>query len=109
MARYSVLSPAAVAFEGITALAGTGQRRHAHFMRQIDAYHRAWKDFFLPRIEASRAIAPEDFAAMPVFQWQEEDPAAVRARAVRALLQLLAPTALLLGLAGWRLRRYRVV
>ena len=46
---------------------------------------------------------------MPVFQWQEEDPAAVRARAVRALLQLLVPTALLLGLAGWRLRRYRVV
>lgn len=109
VARYSVLSPAAVAYEGITALAGTGQRRHAHFMRQIDAYHRAWKDFFLPRIEASRAITPEDFAGMPVFQWQEEDPAAVRGRALRALLQLLAPAALLLALAGWRLRRYRVV
>ena len=109
VARYRLLSGAAVAFEGTTALAGTGQRRHADFMRQIDAYHRAWKDFFLPRIEASRAIAPEDFAAMPVFHWQEEDPAAVRARAVRALLQLLAPAALLLALAGWRLRRYRVV
>lgn len=46
---------------------------------------------------------------MPVFHWQEEDPADVRARALRALLQLLAPAALLLALAGWRLRRYRVV
>lgn len=109
VARYSVLSPAAVAYEGITALAGTGQRRHAHFMKQIDAYHRAWKDFFLPRIEAGRAIAPADFAAMPVFRWHEEDPGVVRAQALRALLQLLAPTLLLLALAGWRLRRYRVV
>ena len=78
-------------------------------MKQIDAYHQAWKDFFLPRIEAGRAIAPEDFAAMPVFRWQEEDPGIVRAQALRALLQLLAPTVLLLALAGWRLRRYRVV
>jgi ABC-2 type transport system permease protein len=109
VARYSVLSPAAVAFEGITALAGTGQRRHAHFMRQIDAYHQAWKDFFLPRIEASRAITPEDFPAMPVFQWQEEDPAVVRTQARLALLQLLVPAVFLLALAAWRLRRYRVV
>ncbi|MRT32470.1 DUF3526 domain-containing protein, partial [Xylella fastidiosa subsp. multiplex] len=77
--------PAAVAYEGITALAGTGQRRHAHFMKQIDAHHQAWKDFFLPRIEAGRAIAPEDFAAMPAFRWQEEDAATVRAQAWRAL------------------------
>jgi ABC-2 type transport system permease protein len=109
VARYSVLSPAAVAFEGITALAGTGKRRHAHFMRQVDAYHQAWKDFFLLRIEASRAITPEDFPAMPVFKWREEDPAAVRAQAGLALLQLLVPAVLLLALAAWRLRRYRVV
>ncbi|EHK67546.1 ABC transporter permease subunit [Achromobacter arsenitoxydans] len=109
IARYSFLSPAAAAFEGITARAGTGQRRHAHFMRQIDVYHLAWKDFFLPRIEASRAISPEDFPRIPVFHWQEEDPAAVRHRALRSLVQLLAPTALLLALACWRLRRYRVV
>ena len=109
VARYSLLSPAAVAYEGITALAGTGQRRHAHFMKQIDAYHQAWKGFFLPRIEAGRAIAPEDFAAMPAFHWREEVPATVRVQALRALLQLLAPALLLLCLASWRLRRYRVV
>ncbi|MDQ8034323.1 MAG: ABC transporter permease subunit [Bordetella sp.] len=109
IARYSVLSPAAVAFEGITALAGTGQRRHAYFMQQIDTYHLAWKEFFLPRIEASRALSPQDFAAIPVFHWQEEAPSAVRAQAGIALLQLLIPSVLLFGLAAWRLRRYRVV
>lgn len=109
IARYSLMSPAAVAYEGITALAGTGQARHAHFMRQIDAYHRAWKDFFLPRIEGNRAVMPEDFAAIPVFQWQDEDSIIVNGRAGRALLQLLIPAALLLLLAHRRFRRYRVV
>lgn len=109
VARYSLLSPAAVAYEGITALAGTGQRRHAHFMRQIDAYHQTWQDYFIPRIEAGRAITPGDFATLPVFRWQEESATLVRKQALRALLELLAPTCLLLILAGWRLRRYRAI
>lgn len=109
VARYSVLSPAAVAYEGITALAGTGQRRHAHFMAQIDTYHREWKAFFLPRIEQGRAITAADFPAMPAFHWQEEDQRAARSQTVRALLHLLLPASLLLALAAWRLRRYRIV
>jgi len=109
VARYSMLSPAAAAFEGMTTLAGTSQRRHAHFMRQIDTYHKEWKNFFLPRIEASRALTPEDFPRIPVFNWQEEDSDAVRHQALLALAQLLTPTALLLAIACWRLRRYRVV
>ncbi|KAG1252335.1 hypothetical protein G6F65_017966 [Rhizopus arrhizus] len=109
VARYSVLSPSAVAYEGITALAGTGPRRHAHFMAQIDTYHQAWKAFFLPRIEHGRAITAADFSAMPAFHWQEENRGDVRTQALRAMLQLLTPALLLLGLAAWRLRRYRVV
>ncbi|CAB3646686.1 ABC transporter permease subunit [Achromobacter pestifer] len=109
VARYSLLSPAAVAYEGITALAGTGQRRHAYFMAQVDTYHQAWKAFFLPRIEQGRAITAADFPNMPAFHWQEEDSRVARAQALRTLAQLLLPTLLLLGLAAWRLRRYRIV
>jgi len=109
VARYSALSPAALAFEGMTALAGTGQRRHAHFVEQINAYHQAWKDFFFPRIDNGLAVTPDDFADIPVFRWQEENPAAVHRHAASAVVQLLVPALALLGIAGWRLRRYRVV
>ncbi|PYE78220.1 ABC transporter permease subunit [Xylophilus ampelinus] len=103
--RYAVLSPAAVAYEGMTALAGSGQRRHAHFMTQLDRYHAAWKQFFFSRIDAGRAVTPADFAAMPTYAWQEEEPALVGRMALRSVLQQLLPTLALLALAGWRLRR----
>jgi ABC-2 type transport system permease protein len=109
VARYSVFSPAAVAAEAMSALAGSGQRRHVAFMRQMSSYHAAWRDFFFSRIEAQRALSADDFAAMPSFTWQEEAPAVVRWDAYWAVLQLLVPAALLLALAAWRLRRYAVV
>jgi ABC-2 type transport system permease protein len=109
VARYSALSPAAVAYEGITSLAGTGQRRHSVFMAQITAYHQAWKDFFFPRIDGGLAMTEGDFSRIPAFHWQEEAAGSVQAHAARAVLQLLLPTLALLALALWRLRRYRVV
>ncbi len=109
VARYAAVSPAAVAYEAITGLAGSGQRRYAHFMQQVDAYHGAWKRFFFPRIDAGIAIAPADFAALPAYVWQEEDAALVGRMARLAILQLLAPALALLLLGGWRLRRYSVV
>lgn len=108
VARYSAVSPAAVAYEALTALAGTGQRRHAHFMAQLSAYHQAWKAFFYPRIDAGRAMTASDFARIPAFQWQEEEPSLVGKQARKAVFQLLVPTLLLFALAAWRLRRYRV-
>lgn len=109
VSTYSVLSPAAVAYEGITALAGTGQRRHAYFMAQVSAYHQAWKDFFFPRIEQGRAMSAEDFRDIPGFTWKEEAPSVVRTQAVAAVLQLSVPTLALLALAAWKLHRYRIV
>ena len=108
VARYSAVSPAAVAHEALTALAGTGQRRHAHFMVQLAAYHQAWKAFFFPRIDAGQAFTAADFALIPAFRWQEEAPTLVGSQAGKAVSQLLAPTLVLLAVAAWRLRRYRV-
>jgi len=109
VARAAIVSPAIVAVEGMTALAGTGYARYAHFMTQIDAFHQRWKDFFLPRIEAGRAVLPKDFAAIPVFQWQEPPPELLHQQARRAVWQLALPILLLLVLTVWRIRRYRVV
>lgn len=109
VARYSMVSPAAVAYESFTALAGTGGRRYAHFMAQLNGYHAAWKQFFFPRIDGGIAMTEADFARIPSFRWEEEPAGLVRSQALKSLLQLLAPSLLLLGLAAWRLRRYTVV
>jgi len=107
--RVAIVSPAIVAVEGMTALAGTGYARNAHFMAQLDTFHQRWKDFFLPRIEAGQAVLPADFPAIPVFVWQEHAPDVLHQQARRAVWQLALPTLLLLVLTVWRIRRYRVV
>lgn len=108
LGRFSAVSPAAVAYEGMTALAGTGTRRQARFESQTAAYHEAWKQFFFVRIDARDALAPPDFDRIPAFAWQEEPASLVRGQAARAVLQLLVPSLLLFGLAAWRLRRFSV-
>src|SRR5687768_6163692 len=107
--RYGALSPAVVTYQGLTALAGTGVRRHLHFQRQIDAFHRAWRDFFEPKILNGIAVSETDLDRMPAFVWTDEDPAVVRTAAATGLLQLLVPAATLAALGVWRLRRYSVV
>jgi len=107
--RAAIVSPAIVAVEGMTALAGTGYLRYAHFMQHIDVFHQRWKDFFLPRIEAGQAVLPKDFPAIPVFQWQEPSPQMLHQQARRAAGQLALPILLLFVLTAWRIRRYRVV
>lgn len=106
--RFGAVSPAAVAYEGMTALAGNGARRHARFDAQTVAHHEAWKAFFFPRIDARDALAPADFDRMPTFVWHEEPADLVRGQAALAVLQLLVPSLLLFGLAAWRLRRFSV-
>jgi len=100
-----MLSPAAVAFEGMTALAGTGARRHARFVAQTVDFHKTWKGFFYPLIDNRTALVPQDFDRVPAFSWQEEPPALVHRAAAIAVFQLLMPSLLLFGLAAWRLRR----
>ena len=92
----------------MTGLAGTGARRHAQFVAQTVGFHLAWKHFFFPRIEERSALMPADFDRIPRFAWREESPRELRDRALAAVLQLLLPSLLLFGLAGWRLRRFSV-
>lgn len=104
--RYGMISPAVVLYESMTDLAGTGSKRYAHFMDQIDDYHRRWKEFFIPRILDGAAITEADFDQMPVFSWVEEEEGAVRRHALRNLVQIVFPVLLLVGVGVWGLRRY---
>lgn len=107
--RFSFVSPAITAHEGMAALAGNGSRRYLAFQGQVADYHAQWKQYFEPRMLADTAILPADFDRMPRFVWQEESNAAVRADGGLRVAQLLLLTLLLGGFTAWRLRRYPVV
>jgi ABC-2 type transport system permease protein len=107
--RWSWLSPALVAHESLTALAGTGSQRYLQFRRAVEAFHRQWKAFFEPRLLAGAAMSEADLRQMPRFDWSEPDRAGLWSHVGRAALQLLAPTLLLAALAFAALRRFRVV
>jgi len=109
VARWSWLSPALVASESLTALAGTGSERYLQFRRQVGRFHGEWKAFFEPRLLEGRAINPDDLRAMPRFAWVEPPRAQLRAGLALAALQLLLPVLALAAWAAWRLRRLRVV
>jgi ABC-2 type transport system permease protein len=109
VSRYGVVSPAIVAYEGLTAVAGTGVGRHLHFQQQIAQYHRTWREFFEPKILDGIAVTLGDLERLPSFVWREEDPSVVRDRVVSGVLQLLVPAAALAAVGVWRLRRYSVV
>ena len=107
--RFSLISPAAVIHEGMSALAGTGSRRYTQFTQQVSAYHMDWKAFFEARILNGVAMTEPDFARLPRFSWLEQPATALRGQLAGYALQLLFPS-LLLGLwARRRLRHYPTV
>lgn len=104
--RLRFLSPAIVAHEALSDLAGTGLKRYRYFTDQVSSFYREWQRFFYPRVYARSALAELDYRQMPRFSWQEEERAAVSQRIGAGLLGLLLPTALLLAFGMYRLRRY---
>lgn len=107
--RLAVLSPAILVHEGMASIAGNGTGRFQRFQAQVTAFHRAWKQFFEPRILEGIAITEADFARMPSWSWQEQDATVVRDEALNRLLQILVLGTLLGLAAALKLRRYPIV
>ena len=104
--RIRFLSPAVLAQEAMTDLAGTSLRRHRHFEALVDEYHAAWRAFFYPRVAAQTALVESDFHAMPRFQWREGTTGDTLRRASSGLLGLLASVLVLLALGLRMLKSY---
>jgi ABC-2 type transport system permease protein len=103
--RY--LSPAIVAQDALSDLAGTGAARHRHFVSLVDEYHRQWREFFIPLVLAKARVT--DHSTIPRFQYVEESFSRVLSRTSVNLLALGVPV-VLLGFVGLhRLRRCPVV
>ncbi|WP_447725568.1 DUF3526 domain-containing protein [Sphingomonas koreensis] len=80
--RFSFISPAIVANEGMASLAGNGTRRYERFKHQVIGYHEAWRGYFVPRMRNGIAIVEAVFARFPRWSWQEENAVTVRADAL---------------------------
>src|SRR3546814_15046885 len=100
--RFSFISPAIVANEGMASLAGNGTRRYERFKQQVIGYHKDWRRYFVPRVRNGIAIVEADFARFPRWSGQEENTAAARVDALVKLIQLLSVAPVLGLFAAWR-------
>jgi ABC-2 type transport system permease protein len=107
--RFSVISPAIVANEGMASLAGNGTRRYERFKQQVVGYHEAWRAYFVPRIRNGIAIVEADFESFPRWSWEEENPATLRADSLLKIAQLLVVATVMALLASWRFSRRQSV
>lgn len=107
--RFSFISPAIVANEGMASVAGNGTRRYERFRQQVIGYHERWRSYFLPRVRNGIAIVEADFARLPRWSWQEEAAAVVRADAFLKIAQLLLVALVMALFAACRFSRRQSV
>ena len=106
--RFSPVSPAIVAFEGFSSLAGNGSTRYLSFKNQVDAFHDRWRSYFVPRVLDSLAMQENDFNNLPRWHWQELPTAETTKDSLWRII-LLFGLALILAILGMlKLRRYVV-
>ncbi len=103
---YRFLSPAVVAHEAMTDLAGTGVKRYRHFMRQVNSFHDENQDFFFPRVFAEKRMTEAAYQLMPRFEWREEDRYQVRSRVLIGMIGLLLPVLVILAFGLYKLKSY---
>ncbi len=104
-----MLSPAILAHQGISDLAGTGVQRNLHFKSLINVYHSEWRSFFEPKVLNNLAMQVSDFEKLPRFIWREIPAGQHQQQMLIKLLLLLAPTTILSAFVWRRLQSYSVV
>ncbi|MFB1484940.1 DUF3526 domain-containing protein [Corallococcus sp. RDP092CA] len=93
-------SPALAFQQALQDVAGSGGRRHGHFLAQVDRFHSAWREALLPRVFSASTLGAAEHRALPRFAYEEQPGRDVVAQVALGLLALVLPTLLALGL-GW--------
>jgi ABC-2 type transport system permease protein len=104
--RLRFLSPAILAQDALNDVAGTGTARHRHFIGQVEAYHAAWRAYFVPKILARAQL--QSYEDVPRFRYAEERTAAVVGRVMGCVAALLVPAALIGWIGVRRMRLYPI-
>lgn len=102
------LSPAILMQEALNAVAGTDNSRYRHLSRQVDAFHRVWQGFFLPKVLENTPLTFADYQHFPHFSYVEQARAETNLRLFAGLLGLAVPIVLLSLFSVRRLRNYPV-
>lgn len=97
----SVLSPTMIAQGVLLDVAGTSTYRYVHFREEAAAFQRQWRAYFEPRVLDAATLTPQEYAASPVFAYQDEPASAMRQRIVEPAAMMIG-IALLLWWAGFR-------
>ena len=72
LGRWRFVSPAIVAHEALTDIAGTGYWRHHAFRNQVKAFKQDISDFYTPRAHRREPLVLADIDQMPIFEFDEE-------------------------------------
>jgi len=76
--------------------------------RQVDAFHRVWQGFFLPKVLENTPLTFADYQRFPHFSYVEQARAETNLRLFAGLLGLAVPIVLLSLFSVRRLRNYPV-
>ena len=106
---YRLISPAIIAQEALSDLAGTGAARFARFRSQAVAFQSDWQSFIIANLFAGKRMTSTDYDIMPRFDWQEEAVQDVAARVATGLAELIAFALVLALIAGKALLGYPIV
>ncbi|MFP2929329.1 DUF3526 domain-containing protein, partial [Pyxidicoccus sp. 3LG] len=101
-------SPALAFQQALQDVAGTGSRRHGHFLAQVDRFHAAWRQALLPRVFSASTLGAAEHRALPRFAYEEQPGDEVVAPVLLGLLALLLPSLVAVGLGLSWLRRPRI-
>jgi ABC-2 type transport system permease protein len=104
--RARFLSPAILMQDVLNDVAGTGSARHREFVRQVEAYHERWRDYFVGLV--FRKARLQNYSDVPRFTFEEEPIDVVGRRVIIALAGLAIPALLLAAMAFVRLGRYPI-
>lgn len=102
------LSPAIVMQEALNAVAGTDNSRYQHLSGQVDAFHRVWQGFFLPKVLENTPLTLADYQHFPRFSYVEQASSETTRRLFAGLLGLAVPIGLLCLFSVRRIRNYPV-
>ncbi|PWB81395.1 MAG: ABC transporter permease [Methylocystaceae bacterium] len=105
---FRIVSPAAIAFEGMSDIAGTSFDRYSRLQHAAAEFYRDKMGRALPRISTRTLLTEAEFRTAPRFVWTEDRIAETVSRGASSLMQLLVPTALISAWGLLRLRRLSI-
>lgn len=87
--QLKYISPAVLAQFTLHEIANQSADNFHHFDQQVQAFHRQWREYFLPLAMAKRLMTREEMRAVPRFDYEPEPNSVVLGRMLENLLALL--------------------